>query len=539
MILADYVLQQLAAWGVRHIYGVTGDAILPLMDAIAQQADIRFIPVRHEMAAGFMATAEAKVTGRLAVCVGTSGPGAANLINGVGDAYADRVPLLVLTGQVETTKIGTGAKQYIDQQALFRLMAGYTALLSSPRAAPKVLLAALKTAAGEGRVAQVSVPKDLWAAPVQGPLYPPEPYLVSPPIPDPEALERALAMLRQAQRPVILAGHGARPAAPDLLALAERLGAGVILALGGKGMLPGNHPLVLGGVGTGGSRAAERALAQADLILVAGSTWWPTKHMPADIPVVQLDRCTAHIGLAVPVTEGLPGDSGRIIPALLRGLEGKGDHDRTEWVIRLGQWKEAWQGEIAAELLGSAEGAVPPARLVQALEQVAPAGSIIALDTGDHVLWFNRHFAGGGQQVLFSGTWRSMGFGLPAATAAKLNSPDSRVLALVGDGGLTMVLGELAVPVQEGLDLTVVVVRNGTLALEEHKARSEGWAPLGHRLENPDFAAVARSFGWAAWPVERAADLEAALRQAVAVQGPALVDVRTVNDGSLHLPLGG
>jgi pyruvate oxidase len=550
MNVAEYTLQQLAVWGVRHMYGVIGDAILPLMDAVAKQTQIRFVPVRHESAAGFMAAAEHKLTGGLAVCVGTSGPGFANLINGLGDAYADRAPVLVLTGQVESYKVGTNVKQQINQQGLMDGFAGYTALLAGPGAAPQVLLTALKTAVGEGRVAQVSVPKDYWSAelPDASP-RPPEPYLTAAPCASVEMLQAAAHLLREAQRPLVLAGHGARPVAGALLELAEALGAGVIVASGGKGMVPGDHPLVLGGVGAGGSDAAHQALQQADLVFVAGSTWWPSGYMPQQVKVVQVDRCPANIGAKHPVTYGLAADSRQVLPALAAELKASPGAGRSGWRQHLEQWKAAWNEKLAREASAGApgdgaspgggappDGAVPPAVLVQAVERVAPAGTVIAIDTSDILLWFNRHFAGDGQVPLFSGTWRSMGYGLPAASAAKLCAPGARVIALVGDGGLTMSLGELAVPVQQGLDITVVVVRNGALGLEEHKARSQGFTPFGHQLNNPDFAAVARAFGWMAWTVNHVTELQGALDQAVAHQGPSLVDVATLNDGSLHKP---
>jgi len=530
--LAEYTLKQLAAWGVRRVYGVMGDAILTLMDALGRQGDIQFVQVRHEAAAGFMASAEAKLTGGLAACIGTSGPGLANLINGLGDAYADRVPLLVLTGQVESYKVGTDVKQDVNQQALVQGLAGYTAQVTAPGAAPAILARALKTAVAEGRVAQVSVPKDYWGAQVDAPFHPPEPFLTAPPVPAPAVVAEAAGWLRGARRPVILAGHGARGGARELLALAEAWGGGVILALGAKGMLPGAHPLVLGGVGTGGSDAAHRALQECDLVLVAGSTWWPADYMPAGVPVIQIDRCPANIGAKTPVAYGLPGDCREI----LRGLLAAGVVRRVEWISRLEVLKQEWEATLGREAeAGDPGGPVSPARLVRALEEAIAGNTVITVDTGDHLLWFNRHFRGSGQQqVLFSGTWRTMGFALPAAAAARLARPQAPALALVGDGGLTMQLGELAVPAQLGLDLTVVVARNGALALEEFKARSEGLTPFGHTLNNPDFAAVTRAFGWQAWKAESPGDLEPALRAALAHPGPALVDVNTARDGSLH-----
>lgn len=536
MNVAQYVIEQLASWGVRHVYGVIGDAILPLMDAISRQQKLRFIPVCHESAAGFAASAEAKLTGRLAVCIGTSGPGLGNLINGVADAYADRVPLLVMTGQVESYKVGADVKQYVHQQGLIQVLAGYTETLASPAALEKVLLRALKTAMGEGRVAHIGVPKDYWNGSVPATPYPPEPYLTAAPAVSPPVVGQAAEILRQAKRPLILAGHGAKVAAGPLAELAERLGAGIIPALGGKGMLPDLHPLVLGGVGSGGSPAAHAALQETDLVLVVGSTWWPPQYMPARVKVVQVDRYPTNIGAQTPVTFGLPADAAQVVPALLSTLNADPGPGRQAWRDRLAAWKRDWESQREAEgaIPPVSSGPVPPATLVRALEQVAAPGAVFTLDTGDHLLWFNRGFRGEGYRTLFSGTWRSMGFALPAAIAAQLCEPQTRVIALVGDGGLTMLLGELRTAMQENLNLTVVVARNGSLAMEEHKAVREGYQPFGHRLQNPDFAAVARAFGWQGWRVEEVAELLPALHQAVASPGPALVDVATVKDPSLY-----
>ncbi|MFZ5823281.1 MAG: thiamine pyrophosphate-binding protein [Bacillota bacterium] len=535
MNVAQYVIEQLATWGVRHIYGVIGDAILPFMDALSRQQKLRFVPVCHESAAGFAASAEAKLTGRPAVCLGTSGPGLGNLINGVADGYADRVPLLVLTGQVESHKLGGDVKQYVHQQGLIQGLAGYTETLANPAAMERVLLRALKIAIGEGRVAHIGVPKDFWTQPVPAQVHPPEPYLTAPPAVSPPVIGQAAEILRQAERPLILAGHGAMAAAGPLAELADRLGVGIVLALGGKGMLPDLHPLVLGGVGTGGSDAAHRALRETDLVLVVGSTWWPPPYMPARAKVVQVDRCPTNIGAQTPVAFGLPADASQVVPALLSALSTDPGPARQPWRERLAGLKGDWEATREAEGAQSpASGPVPPAGLVRALEQVAVPGTVFTLDTGDHLLWFNRSFRGEGYRTLFSGTWRSLGFALPAAIAARLCEPGARVIALVGDGGLTTLLGELRTAVQERLDLTVVVARNGSLAMEEHKAVQEGYQPFGHLLQNPDFAAVARAFGWQSWRVESPTELLPALQAAVAAPGPALIDVATANDPSLY-----
>lgn len=518
--VAEYMVQQLAAWNIRHVYGVVGDTLFPLMDALARQAAVRFVGVRHEAAAGFMASAEAKLTGRPAACVATSGPGVTNLLNGLGDAGADRAPVVAITGQVESRKIGTDAKQYVDQQSLVRPLAGYTALLAHPDAAGRVLPAALRTAVGEGRVAHVSVPKDLFPLATSAAVTPPEPYLGAPPAADPAVVAGALRNMAAARRPLILMGQGARPAARAVLELAERWGAGVIQSMPAKGAVPGRHPLVLGGLGAGGTDAAHAALKAADLLLAVACNWWPQKYVPADLPVVKVDRAPTNIGGNMRVVYGVPGDVRAVLPQLLAGVA---PAPRPEWRARLSGLKQAWEAQLDAE---TAPGGPPlsPQHIVRALEAALPPDAVIALDTGDHSVWFNRCFGGEAHEVLVSGTWRSLGFGLPAALAAKLCRPDAAVAALVGDAGLMSLPGELVTAAELGLPVTVVVVNNGCMAIEYNRAQAQGYSTLGTAPRNPDFVRLAEACGLKAWRAVDAPGLAGALADALRSGGPALVD---------------
>lgn len=518
--VAQYFAQQLAAWGFRHVYGVIGDTLFPLMDAIAKEPRLRYIPVRHEAAAGFMASAEAKLTGRPAVCIATSGPGIANLLNGLGDAYADRLPLLALTGQVESMKIGTNAKQYVDQQALIRPLAGFTELLAHPDAAGSLLPAALRACLSQSQVAHLSIPKDLWAQPSTASVLPPEPFLTAPPAPESTAVAGALELMRQAQRPLILLGEGARPAQKAILQLAERWGAGLIHSMPAIGIVPQSHPLALGGLGAAGSEASHAALAEADLLLTVACNWWPKRYVPKHVPVIKIDRQPIAVGGTMAVELGVPGLAEVIVPQLVEGIQPQA---RTEWRARLKTLKSDWDAQLAQE---TAPGGTPlsPQQIVHALEEALPPDAIIALDTGDHTVWFGRIFGGSAEAVLLSGRWRSLGFGLPAALAAKLCEPDRTVVAIVGDTGLQSLLGELVTAAELGLSVTVVVVNNGQMAIERNRAKAQGHSLIGTAPPTPDFGLLATACGMRSMRVSTSVELAEALHWGLISNGPFLIN---------------
>lgn len=523
--LADYIIAQLAAWGVRRVYGVVGDTLFVLLDALARRPEVRFVAVRHEAAAAFMAAAEAKLTGGLAVCLATSGPGIANLLGGLGDAHSDRVPLLALSGQVATGEIGTGAKQYVDQQTLVQPLVGYTALLSHPDAAGSVLPAALRRALGQGRPTHIALPKDLLAQPCSAPITWPEPFLRAAPAPGPAVIDGALQRMAAAERPLLLIGQGARAAGAAVLELAERWGAGIVQTLPAKGAVPGTHPLVLGGLGDGGADAAHTALHEADLLLCVGATWWPRRYVPAELPVIKVDRRPEQIGGAMAVVYGLAGDAQSVLVRLAAGLAPAA---RPQWRERLGGLRRDWLARLAAET-EPGDGPLPPQHIVRALEQALPADAVISLDTGDHTVWFGRAFSGERHTVLVSGWWRSLGCGLPGALAAALAVPERRAVALVGDGSLQSLLGELVTAAELALPVTVVVVNNKVMAIEHNRATARGYRPLGAAPAGPDFAAVARACGLAGRRAENATELAAALKSALAGSAPVLIDVSAAN----------
>ncbi|WP_227874286.1 thiamine pyrophosphate-binding protein [Tumebacillus algifaecis] len=522
MTVAETFVKQLEAWGVRQVYGVAGDTFLDFLDAL-KRSSLQFVAVKHESTAAFMASAEAKLTGQLGVCVATSGPGMANLLNGLGDAYQDGVAVLAITGQVPTKLIGTDTKQYLDQQVLIEPLAAYSALLTAPEATVELVTKAIHTALERGAVTHLSVPKDLWSR-QQMKAIRKRPHLVSGILEfDPQDVERAISIMKSAQQPVVVAGLGAREAAADVKRLCEAWGAGLILSLGAKGMVAESFPQLLGGIGKGGSPQASQLLKKADVILLAGDTWWPEGYVPEQARVIQIDKVIANIGTRFTVELGLVGATGQIVPALVERLQG---HEQNEqWLSYVGQSRAKWYAQVEKE--ASSEGSpVHPARLMRALQNTLAEDALICVDTGDHTVWFNRIFAGSGRQkVLFSGTWRSMGFALPAALACQLTAPDRQVVALVGDGCLGMTLADLSTAVRYNLPITVIVVNNGHLQMEADRQQVGEHTQLGSDLTNPDFVKVAEACGMAGFRVTDSADLDKTLAQALSLPGPVLLDI--------------
>jgi len=520
--VAVTILEQLAAWGVNKIYGVIGDDVFHLFDALANQSQIKFYQVRHEETAAFMASAQAKLTGELGVCLADGGPGTLHLLNGLADAYADRVPVLAITGQVARKDIGTNIKQYIDQQSLFRPLTGYTSLLCDQANTTNVLGNAYRAAISGRSVAHVSVPMDVLPTTCDADILPATPYLNTHPASSTQVIEGAVAMMQQAQRPVILIGEGGRPAGALLEKLSARWGAALITTLQGTGAIGRAHPLYVGGLGHAGSPAAASLLSQADLCLVAGANWWPQKHVPKHTNIIQIAQDPADLGATTPISYGVVGDTTSVVQYILNQASFS---SHQEWINTIQMETANWLNQLEQEV-NAIDSPLHPAAVVRAVQNVVGDDSITCLDTGDHTVWFGRAFRPTRQRVLVSGKWRSMGFGLPAALAAKINYPDQNVLALVGDGGFAMNMGDFVTAVKYRLPITVVVMNNHCLAMEKHKMLADGLTPKGTSLINPDFAAFAECCGGRGFRVDHGDQLHNSLQAAVSNELPAIVDVQ-------------
>jgi len=551
LTVGEFLLAQLSAWGVRRIYGVIGDANLFFLDDIAKQSKIQYVPFFDENAAALAASAEAKLTGRVGVVLGTSGPGLANMLNGLGDAYADRAGVLAITGQVDAEQIGTPAKQYIQQQLAVMPFAALSETLAHPDALPELLQRGLALAAARGEVAHIAVPKAMFRERVKGTPAPYSAHFHQPLLAPDADVEETFRLIAGAKRPMLLYGRGVAGAGAkrEALAFAEALGAAVAVTMPAKDAFPNDHELFVGGLGLAGSEAASVLMAESDLVVVCGATWWPDEYAPPDARVVQIDVARENIGLGKALVRGLVGDLRDILPRFVRLAESLGrergegggrdvasrasgaaeaaegrEGDRAPWRRRIAEVRGEWTERLARET--SAEGTpLAPQRAVRVLSDAVPPEAVVALDSGDHTLWFHRVFANRGQRILVSGRWRTLGFALPAAIAAKLAEPARPVVAVAGDGGVVQTIVELKTAAKLGLNVVLVVFVNGAYAIEKNRMELAGLDPLGSELDNPDFVALAVACGCAGYRAATEDAFRAALAAAFADDRPSVVAV--------------
>lgn len=533
MTVSDILLKLLAELGVRQIFGIPGDAINGLVDAVRRQDTIEFIQVRHEEAGAFAASAQAKLTGRLAVCVGTAGPGAVHLLNGLYDAKRDHAPVLAITGQVPTRFVGTDYHQELDLYTLFKDATVFNETVMTPEQVPALLVEACQMALAHGEPAHLALPVNIAGAAVDTPK--PWPTVFSDPgtiMPHDDDLDAAAEILNGAGKVAILAGIGCRDAAEDVLAMAEKLNAPVVRSLRAKGVIPDEHPLVMGGVGLLGDRPGVEALENCDAFLMVGTDFPYQDFYPDGTPAVQIDRDPARIGKRYPVSQGLVGEAGPSLRALAGRIEQKSDRGFLESCQKT---REHWRRHMERQ---ESDDAIPirPQRVARALSDLAADDAVFLCDTGTVTVWGARHLRlKQTQQFTLSANLASMAFGMSAAIGAQFLYPKRQVIALVGDGGFSMLMQDFLTAVRYKLPITVVIINNSKLGLITVEEETAGLPDFATELPNPDFAEYARLCGGEGYRVTEPDDLNAALEKALASDKPCVVDVLT-NPDELPLP---
>ncbi|MGG1516989.1 thiamine pyrophosphate-binding protein [Paenibacillus oryzisoli] len=520
--VAEAVLEQLRLWGVKRIYGVTGDAIFGFMDTIAKQEQITFIQVKHESVAALMASAEAKLTGGLAVCIAQTGPGLANLMVGLGDAYMDKVKVLAITGQAPLSKIGTPYKQLINQQQLMQAISGYSQLVTHPDAAMEGLTEAMHQSLTNHTVSHLSIPSDVFQ--LNTTIIPKRPPGKTEIHPDTASLEQAVELMRSAARPMILLGGGFRHERELLARLAELWGCGIALSYGVIGIMQDDYPLLLNGLGEGGNPYLDELFMQADTVLVLESDWWPESSVPLAARVIRVASHPELLGITRPADVAIVGSRSIVISQFIDRL--KGYNASPSWKQQIQINKETWLRQVERET-STNEVPLHPSRIIRAIEHAIDDDAVIALDEGDSTLWFLRNFRARLQQVLLSNHFRTMGFGLPAAMAAKLCWPDKQVVCITGDGGLGMVMADLLTAARYGLAICIIVFRNDSLQMEKDKMVEQGLRLKGTEITNPNFAEIAEACGWHARRITTPEQLEDALSQIRSISHPLLLEVTT------------
>ena len=521
--VADLVVAELAAFGVRYVFGIPGTSSLGLVDAVRRHPALEYIVVRHEGNGAMAASAFFKLTGRLAACLTIGGPGATNLATGLYDAREDHAAVIALAGQVEFQYAGPGGFQEIDQDAFFRPIAVYNATIHDPAKAVQITTAAVRRALIERGVGQISVPnnvqKEVYSAPFcSGASCLPLTGIAPPPA----ALDRAVAAIEEAERPVVIAGWGAHPHGQAVLALARRRSAPILTTFRAKGFLPEETELVLGVLGSLGPPEARRYAEEADLLIALGVGFSKQTNVPLDVPLVQVDIDPLVLGKS-PRTIGVWGDCGVVLEQLLARVRGRPDPARE---AAIGVSKARWTAQLAAEAVVEGSPLRPPF-IMQVLSEVLPPDAVIGLDVGENGWWFGRNFVSRGQRFAMSGYLATMGFGFPAAIAARLAYPDRPAVCITGDGGFVMAMGELVTAVRHGLSMTICVLNNHQYGMIRVEQATEGYPNFGTDLVNPDFAAYARACGAEGIRVEEPAALRPALEAALASDRVTVLDIET------------
>lgn len=511
MTVAEYIVRQMSAWGVDVVFGVPAEPVLPFLEALRTAGHPRFIVCRHQGAAALMASAYAKVTGRPAAVVADSGPGAVQMLNGVFDAFMDRVPLLVITGEQPQGRDRAYVPQAVDVDTLFRDATVFDHTLVDGAHAPRLVTQALRQALFRSRPARIGVPQDAWTDKVRRAHIAEQPSDLGGTVPtDERAVQRAAEMLEEAERPVLYAGLGAGKAVEPLLQLAEKAGAPIVHTMPALGLIPASAPWNMGVVGKYGTDAAAKVLAHADLIVAVGATFWQPEYVAPSARVIHVDKIREHIGLTFAVDKGIWGHAEDVLPRLLLAVSRA---ERPEWRRLVSEAREQLAGEVVHMRMDKRD-PLKPGTVMAALGHALPPGAIVALDVGNHTFWFSRYHRAERYKLLLSGRWRTVGFALPAGIAAKLAHPDRPVVVVCGDGGFSMSMAELATAVQYKLPMVCVVLRDGRFGQEETLQKMTGAPRFGTRIHIADLAAYARACGATGYRIETFEELTGALSDA-------------------------
>lgn len=523
---ADHVITTLQASGVQRVYGLPGDSLNGLTDAIRRSKDFAWEHVRHEEAAGFAAAADAALTGRLAVCAGSCGPGNLHLINGLFDAQRSRVPVLAIAAHIPQAEIGSQYFQETRPQELFRECSVYCEMVTTAESAPRVLEMAMRAAVEENGVAVVVIPGEIFLAKVGE--VPVTPVLPTHPVirPSDDELARAASILNGANNITILAGAGVQGAHDQLVALAATLQAPVVHALRGKEFVEYDNPYDVGMTGLLGFASGYKAIKEADVLLMLGTDFPYRQFYPENATVIQVDIRGRNLGRRTPVDLGLVGTVTDTLAALMPLLSAH--HDRAHLDRSLHHYTKTRRRLDELAVNDRDRTPIRPEYVAAVADRLAADNAVFTVDVGSPVVWAARYLTmNGKRRLLGSFNHGTMACALPLAIGAQTVNRDRQVVAFAGDGGLAMLFGELITLTQNRLPVKLIVFNNSSLNFVELEMKAAGIVTFGTELNNPDFAAVAESLGLFGRRVENPADLEPALAAALAHDGPALVDIVT------------
>jgi pyruvate dehydrogenase (quinone) len=523
--VADLLVEVLAQAGIQRVYGVSGDSLNGITDSIRRQKHIQWIHARHEETAAFAAGAEAHLTGRLAVCAGSCGPGNLHLINGLYDCHRSRVPVLAIAAQIPSNEIGSSYFQETHPEHLFAQCSHYCELISHAGQMPRVLEIAIQTAVSRRGVSVVAIPGDVAfeAASVDSPRLhfpPPKPTVR----PSDEEIENLAELLNGSKKITILGGAGCAGAHAELIALAGKLNAPIVHALRGKEFIEYDNPFDIGMTGLLGFSSGYHAMMNCDLLLMAGTDFPYQQFYPKDAKVVQIDIRGEQLGRRTKVDYGFVGDTQATLKALLPKLKQNGDDKHLKASLEHYRKARTDLDELATP--GSGEAPIHPQYVVRMLNELAAEDAIFTCDVGTPTIWAARYLTmNGKRRLLGSFNHGSMANALPQAIGAQATHPGRQVVTLSGDGGLAMLLGDLLTLRQLEAPVKIVVFKNNALAFVELEMKAAGIVDYGTDLKNPNFAKLAEAAGLLGLAAQTPDQVRPMIAHALKHEGPALVEV--------------
>jgi pyruvate dehydrogenase (quinone)/pyruvate oxidase len=524
MRTADIVADALLDWNVDTVFGIPGDGINGFIEALRKRKDkIKFILVRHEESAAFMACAYSKYTGKLGVCVATSGPGAIHLLNGLYDAKLDNTPVLAVTGSTYSDLMNSNYQQDVNLLQLFSDVTVYNNMINKPEHAEMTVDIACRTALAERGVSHLTIPIDVQELRLKGEYSRHKvaghtsDFYADITIPERGLLEQAANILNSGKNVVMLVGQGALDAGEEVIQAAEKLGAPVVKALLGKAVIPDDHPLCIGGIGLLGTEPATDAMTEADTLFMIGTSFPYIDYLPkpGQARGIQIDIKPTNIGLRYPIEIGLVGDSKLVLSELLPKLHHKSDTER-EFLRSKQKAMKDWI-RLMKEQSSRTDKPIKPQAIADAVSELLEDNAIISVDCGTNTSWAARYInIRKGMKFSLSGTLASMACGLPYAIAAQIAFPKRQCVAFVGDGGLTMLMGEFATAVQYDLPIVVIVIKNNSLGM----IRWEQMAFLGNpeygvEFTPIDFAKFADACGGDGYTIKEPREIKPVLEQAL------------------------
>ncbi len=524
--VADAMVETLVAWGVRTVFGMVGHSNLGFADALRraeQRGDITFVGIRHEGAAAFAASAYGKLTGRPAACFAIAGPGSTNLLTGLYDAKLDGAPVVAISGQVPSKVLGRGAFQDLKLSTVFGDVAVSSTTVTAGSDHAELAALAVKHAIDGRGVAHLVLPDEVQAQPSTAPPRLPDGRAACHRIlPAPSELTAAATLVRDARRPVLIAGHGARQAAEDVRKLAERLNAPVLTTFKAKGLIPDTHPLGAGVLGRSGTPVASWLMNESDLLIVVGASFANHTGIAPYKPILQIDDDVSAVGRFDPVTLALLGDARLTVSALAEMLgEVKAEDQRPDVATR---WR-IWRAEKARRVRDDRGHGVGAAAVFDALSRHLPTDAVLTVDVGNHAYSLGRYLESQGQPVLMSGYLGSIGFGYPAALGAWAAAPGRPIVAVTGDGGFGQYAMELTTAVKYRMGIKHVLLNNNALGKISKEQLAEEYPVWQTDLRNPDWARYAELCGATGIRVDASDQLDDAMSALFAADGPVLLCV--------------